>query len=106
MLDRNHNLQEVCHSIFLHSQVERKDNKYLLDKGRIDLAGNQANIDGHINLVDRYAGSKLNFDLYTKNAGELGRMFGKDGLPDQPMKLTATVKPAPTAANSRLLRPR
>ncbi len=74
-------------------KVERKDNKVQLDKVRIDLAGNQVNIDGHINLVDRYAGSKLNFDLYTKNAGELGRMFGKDGLPDQPMKLTATVKP-------------
>ncbi len=74
-------------------KVERKDNKVLLDKVHIDLAGNQANIDGYINLVDRYAGSKLNFDLYTKNAGDLGRMFGKDGLPDQPMKLTATVKP-------------
>ncbi len=74
-------------------KVERKDNTIQLDKVHIDLAGNQANIDGYINLVDRYAGSKLNFDLYTKNAGELGRMFGKDGLPDQPMKLTATVKP-------------
>jgi len=75
-------------------KVERKDSKVQLDKVHIDLAGNQANIDGHINLVGRYAGSKLNFDLYTKNAGELGRMFGKDGLPDQPVKLTATVRPA------------
>ncbi len=75
-------------------KVERKDSKVQLDKVHIDLAGNQVNIDGYINLVDRYAGSKINFDLYTKNAGELGRMFGKDGLPDQPMKLTATVKPA------------
>jgi uncharacterized protein involved in outer membrane biogenesis len=51
-------------------------------------------VDGHINRADHYAGSKLNIDLDIKNAGDLGRMFGKDGLPDQPLKLTATVKPA------------
>ena len=74
--------------------VDSKDKQVLLRKVNINLGGNQANIDGHINLVDRYAGSELNFDLDIKNAGELGRMFGKDGLPDQPVKLTAWVKPA------------
>jgi len=71
-----------------------KDKKLQLDDVQIELAGNKADIKGRINLVDHYAGSKLNFDLDIKHAGDLGRMFGKDGLPDQPVKLTATVKPA------------
>lgn len=68
--------------------------KVQLQEVTVNLGGNQASIDGYINLVDRYAGSTLNFDLDVKNVGDLGRMFGKDGLPDEPMKLTATVKPA------------
>ena len=75
-------------------RLDSTDKKIQLQKVTVNLGGNQANIDGHINLVDRYAGSTLNFDLDIKNAGDLGRMFGKDGLPDQPMNLTATVKPA------------
>ena len=75
-------------------RIDSKGKMVQLEKVTINLAGNQANIDGHINRVDRYAGSNLNFDLDIKHAGDLGRMFGKDGLPDQPLKLTATVKPA------------
>jgi uncharacterized protein involved in outer membrane biogenesis len=59
----------------------------------VDLAGNHATIDGHINMVKRYAGSKLKFDLDIKNANQLGMLFGHEGLPDQPIKLSASVEP-------------
>jgi uncharacterized protein involved in outer membrane biogenesis len=75
-------------------QVESKDERIELRKVNINLAGNQANIDGHINPANHYVGSKLNIELDIKNAGELARMFGKDGLPDEPMKLNASIQPA------------
>ena len=75
-------------------QVESTDRQIQLKKVNVNLAGNHANIDGHINPLARYAGSKLNFDLDIKNAGALGRLFGRDDFPDQPMKLTASVQPA------------
>jgi len=80
--------------ISAHGHIGLKDKKLQLDNVQIDLASNKAEINGHLNLADRFAGSKLNIDFDIKNAGNLGRMFGKDGLPDQPVKLTATVKPA------------
>ena len=70
-----------------------KDRQVQLDKVNINLAGNEANIDGLINLEDRYAGSRISLGLDIKNAGDLGRLFGRDGLPDQPLELTAVVKP-------------
>jgi uncharacterized protein involved in outer membrane biogenesis len=70
------------------------------EKGRVnlkgvhvDLQGNRATIDGHINLGKRYAGSQLSFDLDIKNARELGLLFGQQDLPDQPVKLSASVEP-------------
>ena len=61
---------------------------------QIDLQGNRATIDGHISLGERYAGSQLSFDLDIKNARELGLLFGQQDLPDQPVKLSASVEPA------------
>lgn len=61
---------------------------------RVDLADNRATIDGHINLDERYAGSKLSIDLDIKNAREFGLLFGRQNLPDQPVKLSASVEPA------------
>jgi len=60
---------------------------------RVDLAGDLADIDGTINLSNHFAGSKLNLRVDVKNAGNLGRLFGREGLPDQPMKLGAEVRP-------------
>ncbi len=62
-------------------------------KVKIDLAGDVTDIDGTINLSDRYAGSKLTLQVDVKNAGDLGRLFGREGLPDQPIKLGAELRP-------------
>jgi len=74
-------------------KIDSKDKRVVLENVTVTLADNKANIDGHINLVDRYAGSKLNFVLDIQNTARLGRMFGKDGLPDQPLNLTASIQP-------------
>jgi uncharacterized protein involved in outer membrane biogenesis len=74
-------------------RIDSQGEKILIEKLTIKLAENKANIDGYIKRVDHYSGSRLNVDLDIKNAGNFGRMFGKDGLPDQPLKLTVTLKP-------------
>ena len=70
-----------------------RDNQIQLGKVRVDLAGNLTDLDGTINLSDHYAGSKLNLQVDVKNAGDLGRLFGQEGIPEQPVKLVAELKP-------------
>jgi uncharacterized protein involved in outer membrane biogenesis len=74
-------------------KLESKDNAVRLNNVIVKLAGDQATFNGHINLENNYAGSDLRADLDIKNAGALGRLFGQDGLPDEPIKIRAEVRP-------------
>jgi len=64
-----------------------------LGKVHVNLDGDQADIDGRLNLADRYKGSDISLQLDIKNAGALGRRFGDDRFPDEPFTLAAWVKP-------------
>jgi uncharacterized protein involved in outer membrane biogenesis len=64
-----------------------------LGKVHVDLAGDRTDIDGMINLADHYTGSKLNLQMDVKNAGNLGRLFGREDFPEQPVQLGAEVRP-------------
>ena len=70
-----------------------KDKQIQLGKVRVNLAGDLTDIDGTINLSDRYAGSNLKLQVDVKNAGDLGRLLGHEGIPEQPVKLGAELKP-------------
>jgi len=70
-----------------------KDKLLQLGKVNINLNGDQADIDGQVNLADRYKGSNINLQLDIKNVGALGRLFGDNRFPDEPVKLTAAIKP-------------
>ncbi|MBT8048373.1 MAG: AsmA family protein [Xanthomonadales bacterium] len=70
-----------------------RNKQFTLGDFKIDLAGDQADINGRLNLENRYAGSDVELRLDIKNAGALGRRFGQDGLPDQPVQLGAQIKP-------------
>ena len=76
-----------------HGVVDSDKSTIHLQKITVDLAGNQAKIDGAIKLTDRYAGSQLNFDLDIKSARDLARLFGQEGLPDEPWKMNAQLNP-------------
>jgi len=80
----------------VEGRIGYKDNQVQLGKIRVDLAGDLTEIDGMISLSDRFAGSDLKLHVDVKNAGDLGRLFGRDGLPEQPMKLGAELKPEGT----------
>ena len=74
-------------------KLETRDERVHLENINLDLDGNTARVNGQITLAERYAGSDLTFDVYIRSIGRLARMFGQDGLPDEPMKLTANIKP-------------
>lgn len=74
-------------------KIERSGQRVLIDEVDLNLAGNHAHVDGVLNLQNRYAGSDFNIKIDISNAGEVGRMFGQDGIPDQPVKLEAHLKP-------------
>jgi uncharacterized protein involved in outer membrane biogenesis len=70
-----------------------KDKSVQLDEVHIELATSTADINGRLNLKDRYKGSELNIDVDIEHANRLGKLFGKEGFPDQPLKLSAVLKP-------------
>jgi len=71
-----------------------KQKQLSLGNVTVNLAGDQANINGLLKLEDRHAGSDLEMTLDIRNTSTLGRLFGKNDLPDLPLKLSAVVKPA------------
>jgi uncharacterized protein involved in outer membrane biogenesis len=77
----------------IKGRVGWKEKLLQLGKVTVKLAGDQADIDGTVNLADRYRGSDFDLQLDTKNAGALGRLFGEDGFPDEPVKLAARINP-------------
>jgi hypothetical protein len=74
-------------------RVERQGQQLQIEQVDISLAGSRAQVDGIVGLRPHFAGSDLNILVEIDNAGQLGRMFGRDDIPDQPMKLDARVKP-------------
>jgi len=74
-------------------RVGLKDRKLELEKVHVDLGGDQADVSGVLNLKDHYGGTDLNIALDIRNTAELGQQFGKEGLPDQPLKMVARIQP-------------
>jgi uncharacterized protein involved in outer membrane biogenesis len=59
---------------------------------KVDFSGNHARIDGVFNLADDYSGTELDVGFESPDLAELGKLFGKDGLPVQPIALNASLK--------------
>lgn len=74
-------------------KIEKIGDRVQVDHVDIQLAGSRAQVDGIVGLQNHFAGSDLNFQIEIDNAGELGRMFGQEGIPDQPVKLDGQVTP-------------
>ena len=70
-----------------------KDKVLQLGKVNVNLDGDQADIDGRVNLAEHYKDSDVTLQLDIKNIGALGRLFGEDRFPDEPVKLAADIKP-------------
>lgn len=77
----------------IRGRVGIDDERIELDRVQVDLAGDRLDVHGVLNLSNRYAKSELDLKLDVKNAGDLGRLFGKDGLPEHPVQLAAEVRP-------------
>lgn len=59
----------------------------------LDLAGHRIHIDGLLNPEEQYARSKFEVQLDTPDVANLALLFGQEGLPHEPMKLSGVLKP-------------
>lgn len=59
----------------------------------LDLAGNRAHLNGHLNRAEKYAGSEVEVRFDIISLAALGQMFGQSDLPDEPLKLTSVLQP-------------
>jgi len=60
----------------------------------VGLADNRAKIDGTLIRTAHFAGSEFTVSLNIPSTSSLGLLFGYSKLPDKPLKVNATLKPA------------
>jgi uncharacterized protein involved in outer membrane biogenesis len=77
----------------VRGRVERPDQRIRLKDVDLDLAGHRIHVDGLFNPEGKYSGSEFEVQLDTPDVAELALLFGKEGLPHEPMKLSGVLKP-------------
>ena len=76
----------------VRGRISRPDRRLHLEEFNLDLAGHRARIDGYLNPDPGYAGSNIDVELDTPNVAGLALLFDIDGLPEEPMKLSAMLR--------------
>jgi uncharacterized protein involved in outer membrane biogenesis len=59
----------------------------------LDLAGNRAQLNGHVNRAEKFAGSEVEVQFDIISLAALGQMFGQNDLPDEPLQLHSVLQP-------------
>jgi hypothetical protein len=71
--------------------IARRDGLLLLKKADISLGAHRARLDGRFNPAAPFSDTEIDLEVRSPNAAELGRMFGREGLPAAPFTLTGRV---------------
>jgi uncharacterized protein involved in outer membrane biogenesis len=79
--------------IRLTGQISRADQRIRFEGIAIDLDGHQLSVDGTLDPEQKFSGSEFDVGLDTPDVAALALMFGKEGLPHEPMTLDALLKP-------------
>jgi len=79
--------------IKLTGRVSRPDQRVRFENVAIDLDGHHLDVKGSLNPVQKFSDSEFEIGLDTPDAAELALLFGKAGLPHEPMSLDAVLKP-------------
>jgi len=79
--------------IKLAGRVSRPDQRVRFENIAIDLDGHHLDIEGSLNPEQKFSDSEFEIGLNTTDAAELALLFGKAGLPHEPMSLDAVLKP-------------
>jgi uncharacterized protein involved in outer membrane biogenesis len=78
----------------LTGKVSRPDQRIRLEDVEIELAGHRARIAGELGPQNKLAGSELALRLDSPDVAALAALFGRQGLPQEPMQLELTLEPA------------
>jgi hypothetical protein len=77
----------------LTGRVSRPGQRIRFDGVRLDLAGHSVRVDGLLNPGEKFAGSEFEVQLETPDVAALALLFGREGLPPEPMTLSGVLKP-------------
>jgi uncharacterized protein involved in outer membrane biogenesis len=77
----------------LESRVKWLKNELHLENLLLDLAGNRLEVDGKLDLQNKFTGSDLDVVLKSPNLRSLGMLFNKADLPEQPLHIKGNLKP-------------
>jgi hypothetical protein len=77
----------------LAGRVSRPGQRIRFEDVKLDLAGHRIHVDGMLNPNEKYAGSEFEVRLDTPDVADLALLFGKEGLPHEPMMLSGVLKP-------------
>jgi uncharacterized protein involved in outer membrane biogenesis len=77
----------------LTGRVSRPGQRIRFEGVDVDLAGHRVHVDGLFDPDEKYSGSEFEVQLDTPDVAELALLFGKEGLPHEPMTLSGLLKP-------------
>lgn len=80
-------------AVHFEGQASYAEKHINISQFALDFAGNHAEVAGVLNLSQKFSGSELDVSLDIRDVAELGRLFGKQDLPAQPLALNGTLKP-------------
>ena len=70
-----------------------KDMMLQMNAVKLELAGDSVSVDGQFNFDEGHAGSEMDVAVDIADVAKLGSLFGEEGLPSEPLKLSSTLKP-------------
>jgi hypothetical protein len=79
--------------IKLAGRVSRPDQRIRFESVAIDLDGHHLDVKGSLNPEQKFSDSEFEVGLNTPDVAALALLFGKEGLPQEPLTLDAVLKP-------------
>lgn len=73
--------------------LSRADQRVRFEGIAIDLDGHRLSVDGSLDPAQKFTGSEFEIGLDTPDVAALALLFGKQGLPQEPLTLEAMLKP-------------
>jgi uncharacterized protein involved in outer membrane biogenesis len=76
----------------VQGKVSRQDRRLQFEGLNVDLAGHRARVDGQLNTEKDFKGSALDVQLDSPDIGSLAALFGREGIPHEPMNLSIQLR--------------
>jgi len=78
-------------TLSISGRIARPDEALRLKNLLVQLGGHTLRLDGRVNPAKSLMGTEVDLTLQSPSAAELGALFGKEGLPAAPIRLTGHI---------------